>query len=161
MNPYYLSFALLALGLVFITLEVFFPSLGMLGTLAAISVIGGGVVAYTQGPTSLFMIYLMVSFIMVPGMLLLALKIFPKTPIGKHFTIDGPTFDRKEGQATEKGIETLVGREGFTVTPLHPAGIALIDDRRVDVVSRGEMIEKETKVKVIKVEGNRIVVERS
>ncbi|MFH2002771.1 MAG: NfeD family protein [Planctomycetota bacterium] len=160
MNPYYLSFALLALGLVFITLEVFFPSLGLLGTLAAVSMIGGGVVAY-QGPGSLFMVYLMVSFVMVPAILLLALKIFPKTPIGKHFTLEGPSFNRKEGQATEEGIDTLLGRTGVTLTSLHPSGIAIIDDRRVDVVSRGEMIEKEAAIKVVKVEGNRIVVERS
>ena len=47
------------------------------------------------------------------------------------------------------------------VTPLHPTGIALIQNRRVDVVTRGEMLEQGQKIKVVKVEGNRIVVENA
>ncbi|MHC4943410.1 MAG: NfeD family protein [Planctomycetota bacterium] len=157
----YYAFGLLALGLVFITLEVFFPSFGMLGTLAAASIIGGGVIAYMDESTGIFLGYLLFSFILIPCILLFALKIFPKTPVGRHFTLAGPSFDRKEAQATEKGIEDLLGKEGETMTPLHPTGIATIDNKRVDVVTRGEMLEKETIIRVVKVEGNRIVVERS
>ena len=87
------------------------------------------------------------------------MKIFPKTPVGKHFTLAGPTFNRKEGRGTEKGLDQLVGKEGQTLTALRPAGIAFIEDKRVDVVTRGEMIDKESAIKVVKVEGNRIVVE--
>ena len=43
---------------------------------------------------------------------------------------------------------------------LRPAGIAEIDGRRIDVVSDGEMIEPSVTVRVIQVEGNRVVVER-
>ena len=153
-------FGLLALGLVFIILEVFFPSMGILGTLAAMSFIGGGVVAYVQDPGGIFLGYLLVSLVLIPIALFGALKGFPKTPIGKHFMLGGPSFNPKEAQAVEKRLDELAGRVGETLTPLHPAGIALIHERRVDVVTRGEMIEKETRVKVIKVEGNRIVVEK-
>jgi membrane-bound serine protease (ClpP class) len=154
-------FGLLALGLVFIILEVFFPSMGMLGTLAALSIIGGGVLAYVNDPGSLFLGYVVVTFVLVPVALLTALKLFPKTPIGKHFTLAGPTFNPKDAQAVEENLDELVGLEGETITPLHPTGIALINKRRVDVVTRGEMLEKEARIKVIKVEGNRIVVEES
>lgn len=156
----YYVFGLLALGLIFIILEVFIPSMGLLGTLAACSIIGGGVLAYVQDPGGIFLGYILVSVVMIPTIVLTALKIFPKTPIGKHFTLAGPSFNPKDAQAVEKGIEELVGKEGETLTPLHPAGIAVIGDRRVDVVTRGEMIEKECLVRVIKVEGNRIVVEK-
>lgn len=155
----YYAFGLLALGLVLVTLEVFFPSFGLLGTLAACAVVGGGVVAYSHDPGTVFLWYLLVSIILIPSILLFALKIFPKTPIGKHFTLSGPSFDPREAQATEEGIEDLVGKTGETITSLHPTGIVSIDDRRVDVVTRGEMIDKGVTVEVIKVEGNRIVVE--
>jgi membrane-bound serine protease (ClpP class) len=48
----------------------------------------------------------------------------------------------------------------MVVATLRPAGIARIDGRRVDVVSRGEMIESGSPVRVLSVEGNRVVVVR-
>ena len=97
--------------------------------------------------------------VLIPIALFGALKVFPKTPIGKHFMLGGPSFNPKEAQAVEKQLDELAGRVGDTLTPLHPTGIAMIHERRVDVVTRGEMIDKETRVQVIKVEGNRVVVE--
>ena len=99
------AFGLLALGLIFITLEVFIPSLGMLGVLAALSIIGGGVVACVHGTSMLIMSYVMVSFVLIPTILVFALKIFPKTPIGKHFALGGPSFNVKDAQAVEDGLE--------------------------------------------------------
>jgi len=154
-------FGLLALGLVFLILEVFFPSMALLGTLAALSIIGGGVLAYVQDTGSLFVGYVTVTFILVPVALFTALHLFPRTPMGKHFTLAGPSFNPKDAQAVEEALDELVGLEGKTLTPLHPTGIAVINDRRVDVVTRGEMLEKEARIKVIKVEGNRVVVEAS
>ena len=154
-------FGLLALGLVFIILEVFFPSMGLLGTLAAASVIGGGVLAYVHDTGGLFVSYVLVGFVLIPSVLFGALKIFPKTPLGRHFTLGGPSFNPREAQAVEERLEELVGREGETMTPLRPAGIAVFDKRRVDVVTRGELIDKGVRVRVVKVEGNRVVVEET
>src|SRR5699024_10161042 len=52
----------------------------------------------------------------------------------------------------------FIGMEGVTVTPLRPAGTALFDNERIDVVSEGSFIELDKEVKVIKVEGMRVVV---
>jgi membrane-bound serine protease (ClpP class) len=43
---------------------------------------------------------------------------------------------------------------------LRPAGIAVIEDKRVDVVSEGGYIEKGTWVKVLAIDGPRIMVAR-
>ena len=55
----------------------------------------------------------------------------------------------------------LIGKEGVTMTVLRPSGFAEIDGERVDVVSEGGMIEAQCPIKVIEVEGNRIVVAES
>ena len=55
-------------------------------------------------------------------------------------------------------IEALLHREGITMTVLNPAGIAEFDGVRLNVVSEARYMEKGTKVQVIHVEGNRIVV---
>jgi membrane-bound serine protease (ClpP class) len=51
-----------------------------------------------------------------------------------------------------------VGLEGESQTELRPAGIVEIEGRKVDVVTAGELVEKGKRVRVTKVEGNRIVV---
>ena len=51
-----------------------------------------------------------------------------------------------------------VGREGETVTELRPAGMVLVDGKKLDVVTAGELVEKGKRIRVVKVEGNRIVV---
>lgn len=49
---------------------------------------------------------------------------------------------------------------GKTTTPLNPSGIIFLNETRYDVVSEAEFIEKDIQVKVITVEGARIVVRR-
>ena len=61
--------------------------------------------------------------------------------------------------ATESGLQQLIGQNGEAVTDLRPAGIALIGSRRVDVVSRGVLLDAGSFLRVIRVEGNRVVVE--
>ncbi|HLF94456.1 MAG TPA: NfeD family protein [Planctomycetota bacterium] len=51
-----------------------------------------------------------------------------------------------------------LGREGEAQTDLRPAGIVLIDGKKIDVVTSGEPVDKGRRVRVVQVEGNRIVV---
>ena len=55
----------------------------------------------------------------------------------------------------------LVGKEGVAFTPLRPSGTGLIDGRRVNVAADGEFIDKESPIKVVEVEGNRVVVRKA
>ena len=50
-------------------------------------------------------------------------------------------------------------RSSVAASLLRPAGIADIDGVKLDVVTQGEFIAKGTQIRVIKVEGRRIVVE--
>ncbi|MGA8574659.1 MAG: NfeD family protein [Candidatus Cybelea sp.] len=53
----------------------------------------------------------------------------------------------------------LRGRAGTAVSYLRPAGIASIDGRRVDVLTKGEFIAQGTPIRVVRVEGARVFVE--
>ncbi|MEK7449893.1 MAG: NfeD family protein [Planctomycetota bacterium] len=48
--------------------------------------------------------------------------------------------------------------EGTTLTDLRPAGLALINNQKIDVVTEGAFINKNTKIKVFDIQGNRVVV---
>ncbi len=74
---------------------------------------------------------------------------------------------RRRVLTSEKGfssardrIDDLLSAEGVAITTLKPSGIANINGDQVDVTSKGEMIEKNTKIKVIDLKGDRIVVKR-
>jgi membrane-bound ClpP family serine protease len=51
-----------------------------------------------------------------------------------------------------------LGMEGIALTILRPAGTVIINNERIDAVTEGGFIEQNAIVKVIKVEGARIVV---
>jgi membrane-bound serine protease (ClpP class) len=69
-------------------------------------------------------------------------------------------------QYSQKGFSApddhseLAGKEGVALSTLRPAGVALIEGNRVDVVTDGEFIEKESPIRVLGVEGTRVIVTR-
>lgn len=52
----------------------------------------------------------------------------------------------------------LIGAEGIALTTLRPAGTAEINGKRIDVMTDSEYVEKGSKIKVLKVEGIKVVV---
>lgn len=65
---------------------------------------------------------------------------------------------KTEGYISSSDLQYLLGRQGMAVTDLRPAGIAKIDDIKFDVMSEGNYISAGTSVKIIRVEGSRLVV---
>ena len=55
-------------------------------------------------------------------------------------------------------LQALLGAIGVAATPLRPAGKTRFGDQFVDVVAEGGYVLPGTRVQVIEIEGNRIVV---
>jgi membrane-bound serine protease (ClpP class) len=72
----------------------------------------------------------------------------------------GQQTTRAEGFTAAHDQSELLGKEGVAEMNLHPAGRALFGEDRVNVITRGEFIEKGTAVRVIETSGSRIVVEK-
>ena len=147
---------LLSAGLLMVGAELFVPG-AVLGTLGVASLVAAVVVAfYAFGPAIGFYIALGVLVLMAVSIAVWA-KFFPRSSIGKKMTLaeDGRTF-----KASQEGLSQLAGKEGEAKSDLRPAGFALIEGRRVDVVTEGGMISKGDRVRVVQVEGNRVVVRR-
>jgi membrane-bound serine protease (ClpP class) len=79
-------------------------------------------------------------------------KYFPQSRLARMFI-----SDKVVGEIGTERPE-LLEQTGTALTPLRPAGTAIIDGKRVDVVTEGQMIERGTPVRVLAVEGLRVVV---
>ncbi len=85
-------------------------------------------------------------------------RLLPRTTIFHRLVLEDATT-RDAGYSSSKDTSRWVGREGVTLSPLYPAGSALIDDQRLDVITRGEYIDADKPVRVVETHGNRIIVE--
>lgn len=137
------------IGLCAITIELFIPG-------AIVGLCGAGCVI-----TSIVLAYMHVSTLLGHILLILGVCFIPVFFIA-WFKVLSSTFAVK---ASEKGfssardeLDGLLDAEGVALTTLRPSGMANIDGNKIDVISEGEMVSKNTRIKVIDVKGNRIVV---
>ena len=92
------------------------------------------------------------------GLYLLA-RMMIKTQFWQQLT--SPGIQKKEdGYTTTSGWESLTGQTGTAESDLHPSGWVKIENQRVFVVSEGEFLNKGTAVKILSVDGNRVVVRK-
>ncbi len=142
---------LLVVGGIFLLLETVLPGL-IAGTVGFICLVAGVVISYRDlgmGAGNLVLLIVVISLITGTVMWL---KYFPHSRVGKMFVSESAVGDLGT-QHSE-----LEQKEGRALTALRPAGTAIIDGKRIDVVSDGAYIDPETPIKVIAVEGSRVVV---
>jgi membrane-bound serine protease (ClpP class) len=140
---------LFIIGLIAITVELFIPG-------AIIGLCGAGCVV-----TSIIFAYLYVSNLL--GHILLGLGIcFIPVFFVSWYKLLSKTFSvkasEKDFSSARDRLNDLLSEEGIALTTLRPSGIANIKGNKIDVISEGEMISKNTRIKVIDVKGNRIIV---
>jgi len=89
----------------------------------------------------------------------LSLRYLPHTDAWRRIALE--TAETAEaGYVSGRGhLADLIGRVGTAETKLRPAGVAIFGSRRVDVVSRGDFVEKGTRVRVANIDGPRVVVD--
>jgi len=135
-------------------LELLTPSMGGF-TLGALAMAGVSIyIGFRHSPS---FGYLMIA----ANLALFPLAIW----LGVHFMKRSPLVQKQELQAGSQDapdappLTRLTGQQGRALTPLRPGGTALIGTERIDVVTEGKFVEANTPVKVIHVEGGRVVVE--
>ncbi len=149
-----LSLLLLSAGILVIVVEMFIPSAGVLGIVAATLLISGVVVAFMH---SLFfgLGVLSGTSLAMPLLFWLLVKVWPLTPLGKAILMN----DTNENVLPESDLDKMIGQVGIAKTKMLPSGTVVIDGSRHDAVSDGFAISPDDVVKVTAVRGNRIYVE--
>jgi len=157
---------LFIIGVILLIVEIFVtPGFGLIGSGGIILMIAGlflGLVSdfpiISWVDISNAIIQLAITFIATGIFIALIIKILPKTEMFTNLVLS-KNIDSTSGYiSNEPEIISLLGKEGKTITDLRPSGAALIGDQKIDVVSESEFISKDTEIKVIKIEGSKVVV---
>lgn len=141
-------------GLLVIVAEVMLPSGGIL-TIIALGLLGYSIyLVFTGISFDAGVMIVIADLILLPIIAIIGFKMLARSPLSLQSSLQ-----RSAGVVSyDEKLSELVGKEGVAVTNLRPSGTVKIDNVRVDVVSRGDYIEKGEAVRVLKVEGSRVVV---
>ncbi|MBN2301972.1 MAG: nodulation protein NfeD [Lentisphaerae bacterium] len=158
-------------GIVLLLIEIFLiPGFGYvgvtgivcIGTAIAMGMVehlpSGPLFRFPEGRMDISILNIAIAVIGVfTGGILLA-KLLPKTHMFQTIML-GKQLSHESGFQAAPDTTGMIGMHGTALTPLRPAGTGEIDGKRVNVVARGEFIDKDKSIVVAEVHGNRIVVE--
>jgi membrane-bound serine protease (ClpP class) len=152
---------LLVAGVLLAFLETFIPSGGVLAVLAAGSLVGAVALGFMQS-SDVGCIVSIAVIVCVPIIVVIGLKLLPRTPFGRRMLLAGPKRDFAAsggtGRMSPEDYGNLTGKSGIVVAALRPAGIAEIDGKRRGVTADGQMVDAGCEIVVVRVEGNNIIV---
>lgn len=153
----WLAFLFFILGFIAVVLEIMaFPGFGIAG-IAGIILFGWGVlllsVDITQVTAALVLALAATIIIFFAG-----LKLMSRYQMWYKLTLQNKQKNEEGYVAPLRELALFKDREGVALTPLRPAGTAEVDGHRLDVVTGGEFINPGARIKVVKVEGTRVIV---
>ncbi|MBF0099904.1 MAG: serine protease [Desulfobacterales bacterium] len=154
MNALYVSILLQLLGIIVVFTEIIIPSAGLLSIIAVCS-LGYSIYLMIVNVSVDMGIWMIIGdLILIPIIVIIGFKWLAKSSITLHNCL------KKEDGVTSQPPEmaAYLGKEGIAASDLRPSGIAKIDNKRLDVVTRGEYIYKGTAIEVIAVKANQIIV---
>jgi len=170
----YESLLLFGIGVILLGIELFVtPGFGVLGILGIVAMFAALVLMVmervpweTARPLvlrDLLMPVLMVgsSFVAAFGGLFVLSLFLPRRWTFGRLTLSEAQLKETGYAPLEVGTRGLMGETGVAVSDLRPAGVARFAERRLDVVTQGDHIPQGTRVRVIRIEGRRIVVRKA
>jgi len=142
---------------VLLVAEVFVPSGGLL-SVCSFACLAGGIVIFFNYSTVAGWIGVIIAILMIPTVLILAYRIFPKTGFGKAVTLTPPKRELGDAVPDTDRLKDLLGKTGVVLSDLRPVGMCDFSGRRVECVAETGYIENDSKVTVIRVEGTQLTV---
>lgn len=155
-------------GVVLILLEVLvIPGFGIAGVLGILLVLASfvlsllphvGSISFDEILNAITLVGL--SFIFAFVLVIPVVKFVPKTKTFQKLILDTSETKQEGFRSTPEAYEQFLGAEGVALSILRPSGIGLFDGHRLNVVAEGEFIDPKEKIKIIKVEGYKVIVRK-
>jgi len=151
-------------GVILLLLEIFvIPGFGIFGIAGIVMMVLGlflGLLSDYEltdfSFVSFAIIQLAVTFVASGVLIFILLKFLPKSHAFQNLVLHS-NINIKTGFSNQK-FAFLLNAEGESHTDLRPAGVGVFENTKYDVVSEGDYISRGAAIKVIRIEGSRIVV---
>ncbi len=157
---------LFAAGVVLLGIEVFaLPGFGLVGAAGIILMLVALFLALVKHPVVLPQVefaraFYTISYAFIATVLLgaLSLRVAPRTALWQRFVLNARE-ERTAGYSSDvAALTSLASKTGRALTSLRPSGRAQIGAAIVDVVTEGDFIDAGSSIRVVRVEGNRVIV---
>lgn len=157
-----------AIGVTLLLVEAFvIPGFGIVGVLGILFILTSFVLSLLPHLDSISfeeivhaMTMVGLSFVFAFVILIPVFKLLPKTRAFKNLILEVSEKTQEGFRSTPEDYAQFLGAEGRALSTLRPTGIGLFDGNRLNVIAEGEFIEPDARIKVIKVEGYRIIVKK-
>ncbi|MDQ0351033.1 membrane-bound ClpP family serine protease [Alkalibacillus filiformis] len=148
-----------ALGLALIIADGKFVNDGILGVIGFLVVLFS--VAFAA-PDGIYATYSIAGVILgaLSSLILIRIDALPKRAMWGKLALKEQLTSEKGYNSLNESYKELVGKTGVTESILRPTGTVKIDEQRYSAVSNGQYIEPGQHVKVVAVDGTKILVEK-
>lgn len=147
------------LGTILVIIEMFTPGFAVPGISGIILLIFGIVLGADTFFHGLLVFLIILAILTV--VLIFVFRSATKGALYRSPIINKNAETKEDGYISHTDMEVFVGKSGKAISLLRPAGTCDFDGVRLDVVTEGDFIDEGSNVKIIKVEGRRIVVAKT
>ncbi|MBC8590770.1 NfeD family protein [Wansuia hejianensis] len=156
-HSHWTSLALFVTGLILLVIEGIVPGFGLPGISGIILVLVGIVLAMDSFGVAL--LSLSIAVIITTIITIILLKLGFRSTLFNSIVLN-TQYDSDKGYLGPISKDAYLNKKGITVSELRPSGFIEINGERLDVLSDGGFIPKDTLVEVVKIEGSKIIVRR-
>lgn len=153
------SIVLFFAGIILLLIEMFIPGFGIFGGLGLLCFVLCVVFTANSFESALLMILIIVAILVLFA--LIFARSLKKGFLYKSSIVLKHTEEKSDGFVSNADYSRLIGKTGRSATILRPAGIAVFNGEKVDVVTDGEFIQQGISVEVYEVSGRRVIVRRA
>ena len=153
---YALQATLFVIGLLLLIVEMFIPGFGIAGGIGLLFLVLG-IILTARTPFEAF-VMVIILILLVAGAIAVIMRSAKRGKLSRKLIL-WSSAKHEEGFSTSEDKSMWIGKEGISLTVLRPAGAGEFEGQRLDVVTDGTYIDKGIKIRIVRTEGRRIVVE--
>jgi membrane-bound ClpP family serine protease len=148
---------LTAASALFLIAEICTPIFGLLTVLSIGCLVGAVAFCFHLSQVA-GIVAVVAALIGYPIFVIVAVRVIPRTGLGRRLVLSRGQAPPGDATPEAQGLRSLLGHEGVAETLMRPGGAIRVDGRRVIASAESGVILKGTAVKVVRVEGNNVVV---
>ena len=145
-------------GIGLLVLEAFLPGFGVAGVSGVVLEVITLVMTWNQhGPIATLAMLLIVLLVLAIA-ISMSLRSITSGRLSKSQLVHSESEQSESGYRSTQELDVFMDKEGVTSSVLRPTGIADFDGVRLNVSSEGDFIPAGAKVRIVRIEGAKVLV---